>query len=487
MIFTASYASAASLQKIVVQLEWKYQFQFAGFIMAKELGFYKELGLDVLLQEYTKHVDVADVVDGKIDYLVSNSLLLYNEDGLYDLTLLATYFQTSPLVFAVQPDILKVQDLKGKKIVINNSERTNSSLAVLLKHYAIDINNTTFIQPNYDMNDFIQKRVDAVAAFTSDELFELDKKGVDYNIIDPVDYGYTTTAINLFANYDKVINNPQEITNFLEATKKGWKYALNHIDEVTALIHEKYRPKKSLDALKYEANVTKKLMTESLYDIGEINSANLVASYEQLVKLGLFQKSIYDLHMLSLETYKETQHLYLSHDERKYLKQKKEITICVDPKWKPFEWIDENGEYKGMGADYFDAFISQVGIPYHLHKTQNWAQTLDSLKSGKCDLLPMVSITQPRKKFLSFTDAYYKMPYVVATTLDKPFIADISTQLDKKFAVIRDSAVIDYVKKLYPSIKFVKVSTVAQGISFVREKKVYGLINTTAVYIPTHV
>ena len=48
---TTSFA-ANTLEKVSLQLEWKYQFEHAGFIMAKEKGFYEEVGLDVELIEY---------------------------------------------------------------------------------------------------------------------------------------------------------------------------------------------------------------------------------------------------------------------------------------------------------------------------------------------------------------------------------------------------------------------------------------------------
>ena len=35
------------LKKVTLQLSWFNQFQFAGYYMAKEKGFYEELGLDV--------------------------------------------------------------------------------------------------------------------------------------------------------------------------------------------------------------------------------------------------------------------------------------------------------------------------------------------------------------------------------------------------------------------------------------------------------
>ena len=47
------------LEKITLQLHWKYQFEFAGFIAAKEKGFYKEAGLDVKLKEYEFGIDIS--------------------------------------------------------------------------------------------------------------------------------------------------------------------------------------------------------------------------------------------------------------------------------------------------------------------------------------------------------------------------------------------------------------------------------------------
>ncbi|MDQ7042699.1 MAG: EAL domain-containing protein [Sulfurimonas sp.] len=465
-----------------MQLQWKYQFQFAGFIAAKELGYYEDVGLDVTLLEYDKSVKIEDVANGKIDYLLSNSLLLYKNKELCDLTLLATYFQKSPLVFITQPDITDVRQLKAKKIIMNKHEQENSSLSILLEHYGIDANNTNFIEPTYSLDDFIHKRVDAMAIYISDQIFTLDKKGVPYNIIDPADYGYMTSANNLFTSYEKLENSPKEIEDFLSATKKGWEYALTHINELAQIIHIKYRKDRSVKALVYEGKVTSELMSKSLYDIGEINNAHLVSQYKQLLKLGILSgSSSFDENMLSRDSYKNIKHLYLSKEERNYLKSKKEITICVDPQWKPFEWIDKNGDYKGMGADYFQTFMQEIGFSYKLHKTKNWAQTLEAIKSGKCEVLPMVGITQERKSFLTFTDSYYEAPYVIATKNDKRFIEDLSRYLDKTFTVIEGSAVIDDLKALYPKIKLNPVKSVLEGIELVRDGEVYGMINTAAV------
>ncbi len=168
-------------------------------------------------------------------------------------------------------------------------------------------------------------------------------------------------------------------------------------------------------------------------------------------------------------------------EQQNYLAGKKTLVICVDPKWRPYEWIDERGIYRGIGADYFHLFVKNIPLHVQLYRTKNWAQSIDAIKQKKCDVLPMVGITKERKKFLNFTSSYFFTPYVVATTNDKSFIEDFSQKIDKKYAVIRHSAVIDSLTQHYGKMNFVPVDTVADGLRLVENGDVFGFINTAKV------
>ena len=50
--------SALGADEVTLQLIWKNQFQFAGYYVAEELGFYEEAGLDVTIKEYKFGMDV---------------------------------------------------------------------------------------------------------------------------------------------------------------------------------------------------------------------------------------------------------------------------------------------------------------------------------------------------------------------------------------------------------------------------------------------
>ena len=69
LISIMSVLEGSNLEKVSVQLDWKYQFEYAGYIAAKEKGYYRDAGLDVELREYHKGTDVvSDVLNRKSNY-----------------------------------------------------------------------------------------------------------------------------------------------------------------------------------------------------------------------------------------------------------------------------------------------------------------------------------------------------------------------------------------------------------------------------------
>ena len=114
-----------------------------------------------------------------------------------------------------------ILDLKNKTIMMSKDNRTNSSLGILFDYFEIEQKNNKIVTPTFNMNDFIEKKVDAVTAFRSNEPYFLEKKNIPYNIIDPIEHGFSTNAINLFVSHQRIQTKPKEIENFLNATKKA--------------------------------------------------------------------------------------------------------------------------------------------------------------------------------------------------------------------------------------------------------------------------
>ncbi len=60
-LFFVVFTSLTFSDKIKLQLQWKHQFEFAGFYAAKERGFYKDAGLDVEFVEYRDKTNIIEV------------------------------------------------------------------------------------------------------------------------------------------------------------------------------------------------------------------------------------------------------------------------------------------------------------------------------------------------------------------------------------------------------------------------------------------
>jgi diguanylate cyclase (GGDEF)-like protein/PAS domain S-box-containing protein len=477
LLHSVLFAQTEKTNSIKLQLQWKYQFQFAGFIMAKELGYYKDVGLDVDILEYENTNSIQDLKDGKVDYVINNSIISYDKKTkkLDEVSLLATYFQRSPLVIIAQPEINSILDLKHKTIMMSENNRYNSSISTLFDYFSLNESNTNIIKPSFDLDDFIERRVDAITAFRSNELYILDAKKIPYTVIDPVEHGFSTNAINLFTSYKKIDSNPDEIYKFLSATKKGWKYSLEHIDEVATIIHEKYQPNRSIEHLKYEGYVTKDLMLTNLYDIGEVNEDFVLKKYNRLVKKDIILPNQNPNRLI----FKNTTHhidLSLNEEEKRYINQKGKITYCIDPDWMPFEKLERN-HHIGMTADYFKLFANKLNFDFELVRTKTWGESIQFAKERKCDLFSLAMSTPKRLEYMNFTDPYITHALVVATKIHEPFIENIKNILEKPLGIVEGYAFIELLKNKYPNINIKTVKNSKDGLDKVLKGELYGFID----------
>ena len=180
--FFFNYSLAQNLEKVSLQLQWKYQFQFAGFIVAKERGYYSDVGLDVELIEYDNTNTIQDLVDGKVDFAINNSILVYSDKKLQDVSLLSTYFQRSPLVIIAQPEIKTVLDLKGKSITMSENNLYNTTI------YATEVGFYSKIRTNM-YNSIISQR------YSSDPWLDDGIVCEDANIVNSNVYGFGSNYI----------------------------------------------------------------------------------------------------------------------------------------------------------------------------------------------------------------------------------------------------------------------------------------------------
>lgn len=478
MVFIAlPLFSNDSLKNVSIQLNWKYQFEFAGFIAAKEKGFYKDIGLDVDILEYQNNKNIIDEVkDNKVNFGVYDASYLNLYDKNKPVLLLANYFKRPALVLITSPEIIVPEDLKGKKLMHVKSELAFTSIGTLLKQHNITLDDVTSIPHTFSAEKFINGEVDAFTAFLSNELYDVRESKVPYRIMDPSSYGINEGGLNLFTSSKFAKENPKLVQNFIEATKKGWNYALDNKEELVDIIYDKYSKLKTKDALLFEANETEKLMIRNVFEVGAILENIILDDIKRIKKRdGNFDLTLEEL--LFNKFFDLESEMAFTKEEIDYLKIKKEITMCIDPDWMPYEKIDENGRYIGMTSEFIPMISKKINTPITLVSTKNWAQSIEFAKQRKCDIFSLAMPTPSRLKYMNFTSAYITFPVVLASKTEELFIANPETIVTKKkIGIVKGYSMGEILKKKYPDHRIVDVESVVDGLKKVENGELFGFI-----------
>lgn len=486
LLLVSTFLYSSSLEKVSIQFNWKYQFEVAGFIAAKEKGFYENVGLDVELKEYNPEVDILfDVLNNKVTYGISSSNIVLENKKIASIVLLATYLQKSPLVFITKPDIKTPSQFLGKTIMGNKDELKNSSLALFLSHFNINFSNTKFIPHNFKIDDFINGKVEIMSAFRSNQLYELDKRKIDYNIIDPADYGFVMSAVNLYTSKEEAFKNKDRTQKFIEATNRGWEYALKNKEEIIDILIKKYGVNKSKEALLYERDVVNQVMMRDFYPIGKVSPELTQRLVKQLSYSGMIEPNQKINHIFFENIVdKIPSDFSLTKSEKEYLNSKHSLKMCIDPFWYPIEFM-KDGKISGITSDLKRYFEEKIQINIDVVPTNNWNESLDFIKDKKCDIISSISPSYDRMSYLNFTKPILTLPIVVTTQKDKPFLRDISLLKNEKIAILKGHFIAEYIKDYFPYLKIVEVASMNEGLYLVEQGEVYGYIDNALVLSST--
>ncbi|GBG12594.1 uncharacterized protein NMK_0125 [Novimethylophilus kurashikiensis] len=266
---------ALALEHVALQLKWHHQFQFAGYYAAKELGYYREAGLDVDLLPVKSNQDpIKNVLTGNAQYGVgTNDLLLLRNAGK-PVVVLGVIFQHSPYVLLAMHDrgIENVHDLVGKRVWLDPYA---TEVIAYLKHMNVKLEHMDTTQAyDYSASDLLENRTDAYAGYITNDPYYLNQADADYLTFSPRSEGIDFYGDNLFTTQDEIDHHPERVRKILAASLKGWHYAVNHPEEMADLMIAKgYFPADQREKLLFEAKKIVQLMHPDLVEIGYMNEA----------------------------------------------------------------------------------------------------------------------------------------------------------------------------------------------------------------------
>ena len=235
------------LQKVTLILDWTPNTNHTGFYVAKEKGYYKELGLDVEIIQPSEGSSLQLLAAGKGDFAVS-----YQEDITYAKTsdsplpvmAIATIIQhnTSGFASPKEKGIKTVKDFEGKVYGGWGSPSEQAILKAVMEKNGADFSKLTTVDVGTE--DFFiatKNNLDFEWTFEAWTNIEAKLRGFDINYIpvrdlDPaLDY-YTP----IIATTEDTVNNKKDLAKkFMEATIKGYEYTIENPEESANILVSK--------------------------------------------------------------------------------------------------------------------------------------------------------------------------------------------------------------------------------------------------------
>ncbi len=224
---------AVAADKLTLILDWFVNPDHGPIIVAQEMGYFAEQGLEV---EVIAPADPSDppklVAAGKADLAVSYQpqLHLQVHEGL-PLTRVGTLVATplNCLLVLEEGPVNSLADLKGRKVGFSVAGVEEALLGAMLAPHGLTLDDIELVNVNWSLSPSLMSRqVDAViGAYRNFELNQLAIEGIAGRCFFPEEEGVPA--------YDELIYvaNPEtldasRIARFLAATEKATQYIVNH-------------------------------------------------------------------------------------------------------------------------------------------------------------------------------------------------------------------------------------------------------------------
>jgi putative hydroxymethylpyrimidine transport system substrate-binding protein len=221
---------------LTVLLEWFVNPDHAPLVIAEELGYFDEQGLDVsLIAPSDPSAPPRLLAAGQADMAIHYQTTLYLDHAAgLPLKRFGTLVETPLNMIMVRADgpIETLADLRGKRIGYSVSGFEEAMVSTMLASQGLEPEDIEFINVNFALStSLLSGQVDAVAgAYRNFEMTQIRLAGGEGRGFFPEENGVPPYDELIYVTRDDLINDPR-LPRFLDAVEKATLYLTNHPQE----------------------------------------------------------------------------------------------------------------------------------------------------------------------------------------------------------------------------------------------------------------
>ncbi len=298
-LLAASFSGSAA-DKLTLQLKWVTQAQFAGYYVALDKGYYKDVGVELTIKPGGPDIAPAQVLAGGgadivVDWLPS--ALATREKGLPLVNIGQIYGKSGMMLTCLKDSgIATPADFAGKTLGVwffGNEYPFLSWMSKLGYSTTGGADGVTVLKQGFNVDPIFQGQADCVSTMTYNEYGQVLDGGLTPEELVLFKYeeeGVATLEDGLYVLEDS-LKDPKKLeayAKFLKATIKGWEWAAANPEDAGLIVLE--YDDTGAQTEEHQIRMAKevaKLLTNSDKGIGYLEPA----AYERTVKILLDSES----------------------------------------------------------------------------------------------------------------------------------------------------------------------------------------------------
>jgi diguanylate cyclase (GGDEF)-like protein len=170
----------------------------------------------------------------------------------------------------------------------------------------------------------------------------------------------------------------------------------------------------------------------------------------------------------------------LTAKETQWLNEHQVIRLASDPYWPPLEYVDKDGSYQGIAADFVKLIEKKLGVSFVRSPVKQWSILVDDVRKRQLDLFSLAMGTQERQQFASFTQPYVSNTIVIVTLTSVEFVPGIEGLAGKTVAVETGYATQELLNTNHPEIQLKTYPNTESALLAVVKGDVFAYIGNIA-------
>jgi len=291
-------SGALAQEKFVYLTNWFAQAEHGGFYQALASGGYKKAGLDVTIKMGGPQVNIMQVlVAGQADCVMGYDVqtMKAREQGIAAVSVAAA-FQKDPQVMIGHPEtVKKIEDLKGKTILISGDANTNYWPWLRTAYGLSDSQTRPY---TFNIQPFVADKNVVQQGYLSSEPYAIEKEAkFKPSIFLLSDYGWPPYSTTVVCMEKTIKERPKAVAAFVKASMQGWKDYLKGDTAAANALMKKDNPNMTDDLLA----VGVKLMNESgmvfggdaaKLGVGIMTDERMKKTYDMMISMKLLDPKV---------------------------------------------------------------------------------------------------------------------------------------------------------------------------------------------------